>query len=153
MTKFGTVAYLLGVGGIGLIACQGSRDRPTGLDGEIPETTVLIVSPANDTQLPSDSVSTVALEASGLLQAVEVLVIRRAPVVDTIFNDRMEFEGPRSFVEEAFTVTLPSLVTGTPIEIRGVAENVLGARRFSKPVFVTAVECDIFPVTCSNIGG
>ena len=66
MMKFGTVAYLLGVGGLGLIACQGSRDRPTGLDEEIPETSVLIVSPANDTQLPSDSASTVALEASGM---------------------------------------------------------------------------------------
>jgi hypothetical protein len=142
------VASALGASAVA--ACDSSRDRPTGLGRPVPPTTVAVVQPASEELMPVDSTRTILVEADGLLVAVELYVTRRS-IADTIVRERRDFATEQSTVEEAFDFLVPRLLTGTHLEISAVAEDIIGQRYRSEPVFVQVIDCDQFPLACGGI--
>lgn len=134
--------------GLGVAACEKSRERPTGLNVPVPATQVRVVKPENREFLFSDSSAVIEVEAIGLLQAVGFHIIRSTPVIDTLVSGRREFTPPVEIAEEQFIVRLPALVSGTTLEIRAVAENLIGERAVSAPVSVSVINCDSEPFRC-----
>lgn len=130
--------------------CETSRERPTAVAGDLPPTSVAVASPATQAIVPSDSVVQVVVGARGFLQAVEYSLVRLA-VRDTVGWDRQEFTEPQDSVRVVFYATIPSFKTGTQLEIRAVAENVIGERELSEPVYVIVIECDVYPLACTNL--
>lgn len=129
-------------------ACEESRDRPTGLNVDVPPTSVVVRAPQTNDVLFVDSSAVITLAAAGLLQAVEFTAVSVSPTIDTIAQGRREYAPPVEFIEEEFTIRIPSLISGTTVQILGVAENLLGQRTASAPVTVTVVDCDIEPFRC-----
>lgn len=152
MSRFRTWLPIVAIPGFVFVAlgasCDEARDRPTGLNVDVPESQVRVLEPSSNATLFTDSLTTVSVEAIGLLQAVEFVAVSTAPVLDTLAVDRREYEPPIEFTEAQFVFTMPSLVSGSSVEIRGIAEDLLGARRTSSPVKVTIVDCDVEPSRC-----
>jgi|GEM_PF-3446074 len=130
--------------------CESPRARPTAAGPPLPATSVAVASPVTDALVPSDSVVRVVVGASGLLQAVEYFLVRPA-VRDTLGWDRQEFTQPQDSVRVVFQVPIPDLITGAQLEIRAVAENVIGERELSEPVYVLVIECDLYPFACADL--
>ncbi len=128
--------------------CDDSRERPTGLDIPVPPTEVSVRSPLSNAVLFSDSSAVIEIEALGLIQAVEFIMISVNPVVDTVATGRRVYEPPEEFVQEQFVVQLPTLISGSSVQIRGFAENLIGQRTEAEIVPVTVVDCDIEPFRC-----
>lgn len=130
--------------------CESPRSRPTAAGSPLPATSVAVASPVTEALVPSDSVVRVVVGATGLLQAVEYFLVRSA-VRDTLGWDRQEFTQPQDSVRVVFQVPIPDLKTGTQLEIRAVAENVIGERELSAPVYVLVIECDLYPLACAGL--
>jgi hypothetical protein len=141
--------FLSALGALALAGCDSPRERPTGLSAPLPATTVTVLKPETDDVVPSDSTAIVVIEAQGLVTAVELLLVRNA-LPDTLARERREFGEPVELAQEQFEVRIPAFVTGVHLEIRGVAEDAIGQRHFSKPVFVVVIECDVFPLACGG---
>ena len=129
-------------------ACDESRDRPTGLNVDVPPTSIVVRAPQPSDLLFVDSSAVITLRAEGLLQAVEFTAVSVSPIIDTIGQGRREFDPPLEFTEEQFTFLVPTLISGSTVQIVGVAENIIGQRTASAPVSVTVVDCDIEPFRC-----
>ncbi len=132
---------------VGLGACLSARERPTGLPPTPPEISVAVVAPKMDDVVPSDSTTPVVIEARGPIVALEALMVRNA-LPDTIDRQRLSFPEPVDSALEEFELRVPALATGIHLEIRGIAEDEMGARHVSDPVVVTVIECDVFPLAC-----
>lgn len=132
------------------VACSVDRDRPTGLELNVPQTEVEVAEPQDDQLVPADSVIDVLVRARGLLQAVE-LILRRGANRDTLARERRDLTEPEEVVETGFEVRVPDVETGVQLELVGVAENVLGERRDSEPIQVVVIECDEFTVACRDL--
>ena len=128
-------------------ACGVDRDRPTGLATTVPETLVRIAAPERDQLVPADSITTVVVEARGLLQAVEIQM--RTPH-DLLHMERKDLEQPEEVVAMEFEVRIPDFATGSHLEFRGVAENIIGERRESDAVGVIIVDCEVFQIACGG---
>ncbi len=147
--RFAQLLATLVAAGLSLGAgCDDSRERPTGLNISVPPTQVSVRSPQPGDVLFIDSTAVIVLEAEGLLQAVEFILLSVSPSIDTVATGRQEYQPPVEFVDQEFSVVLPLLVSGSTLEIHGLAENLIGERTFSAPVTVTAVDCDIEPFRC-----
>lgn len=131
-------------------ACDAERDRPTGLSAPPPTTDVSVLSPEQEAAVKADSATFIVIKATGLITAVEV-VVTGAAARDTLLWRRASFEEPRDTVQEAFDVKVPKLETGSHLQIRGVAEDVVGQRHVSQPVVVIVIDCDVFPIACRDI--
>jgi hypothetical protein len=138
------------IGVLALAGCETSRDRPTGLGQPLPTTYVAVVAPPKETAVAVDSTHTVVVEASGLITAVEFF-LARANSSDTLALGRTEFSEPEEIVQVDFEVKIPWFETGTHLQFRGIAEDLIGQRHVSEPVVVMVIECDIFPLACSDI--
>jgi hypothetical protein len=77
-------------------------------------------------------------------------VVTGAASWDTLLWQRAEFEEPREDVEESFDVRIPKLETGAHLQIRGIAEDVLGERHVSQPVVVMVIDCEVYPIACRD---
>ena len=140
-----TLPALIGLGASG---CDDSRERPTGVEEfGLPTVTVSVTEPVRESVLPSDSTSLVVIEAIGEVRAVEYFV-KVVSQPDTIARARREFQETLVSVEVVFGFRIPALPTGTALEVRGVAEDAQAVRHLSEPVFVTVIECDLFPQAC-----
>lgn len=129
------------------VACDSPRDRPTGLAGPLPATSVEVVEPENDQIIPSDSLTLVVVEAAGSIQAID-LVVKRVSRPDTILKRLTRFETLQPSVRVEIEFDVPHLLTGVHLEIRAVAVDAIGDRHESAPVFVQIIECDVFPLAC-----
>ncbi len=146
VAPLGCALAVIGLSG----GCETSRERPTAVGEDLPATSVAVASPVTQELVPSDSVVRVVVGATGFLQAVEYYLVRSA-VRDTVGWDRREFTEPQDSVQVVFDVTIPEFRTGTQLEIRAVAENVIGERALSEPVYVMVIECDLYPIACSQL--
>lgn len=131
-------------------ACDAERDRPTGLSIPAPPTDVNVLAPEHEASVKADSAAFIVVEATGLITALEV-VVTGAASSDTLAWQREEFEEARDSVEEAFEVRIPKLETGSHLQIRGVAEDLLGQRHVSQPVIVIVIDCEVFPIACRDL--
>ena len=128
--------------------CDESRERPTGLNIPVPPTEVTVRSPQPNAVLFADSSAVIEIEALGLIQAVGFIVMSVNPIIDTVATRRRDFEPPVEVVDEQFVIQLPTLVSGTSLEIRAFAENLIGQRTSSETVGVFLVDCDVEPFRC-----
>jgi hypothetical protein len=148
-----TLPALIGLGATG---CADSRARPTGVEEFGPPTvTVSVTEPDRESVMPSDSTSLVVIEAIGEVRAIGYF-IKVVSELDTVARARREFQETLVFVEAEFGVRIPALPTGAALEVRGVAEDAQAVRHLSEPVFVTVIECDLFPQACivgRGVGG
>lgn len=128
--------------------CDESRERPTGLGTTVPPTTVAVLAPQSNAVLFADSSAVTQVRAEGLLQAVEFIAVSVNPIIDTIAQGRREYDPPIEFVEQEFSFTVPSLISGSSVEIRAIAENLIGQRTSSSSIPVTVVDCDVEPFRC-----
>lgn len=135
---------------LGLWGCSVDRDRPTGLELNVPETRVEVTRPETEDLVPADSIVPVLVRASGLIQAVE-LVMRRGATRDTILRERQVLDEAQDLVETVFEIQIPGLETGAQLELLGTAENVLGERRDSPVVIVIVIDCEVFSVACAGL--
>ena len=133
-----------------LAACDASRDRPTGLTAPAPPTSVSVLRPEHEAAVKADSADFVVVQASGLITALE-FVLTGVASSDTLAWQRVEFEEPQEAVEEAFEVRIPRLETGSHLQIRGVAEDVVGQRHVSRVVVVIVIDCEVFPIACTDL--
>ncbi len=130
--------------------CNAERQRPTGLASSVPETQVEIAAPPADGIVPRDSTTIVLVRASGLLQGVGFAILGIAQR-DTLVRGFEELEEPMEVAEVAFEVEVPAFPTGTNLELRGIAENVIGERTFSESVFVVVIDCTRFVFACQDL--
>ncbi len=144
----GEVVTLI-VAAVSAAACDPARDRPTGLTAPLPPTTVSVVAPQSQQAVPADSITVVQVKAEGLLQAVELVVTKNAQP-DTVAFERRDFASPQESVDLFFDIRVPS-ENGTQLEFRAIAEDVAGGRHSSVPVFVVVIDCDVFPVACTDL--
>lgn len=133
-----------------LSACNAERDRPTGLSMPPPPTNVNVLAPEHEASVKADSAAFIVVEATGLITALEV-VITGVAISDTLAWQREEFNEARDSVEESFEVRIPKLETGSHLQIRGVAEDLLGQRHVSEPVIVIVIDCEVFPIACRDV--
>ncbi|UCF19695.1 MAG: hypothetical protein JSU87_17555 [Gemmatimonadota bacterium] len=133
---------------VGLAACESPRGRPFGLEVAA-ETFVAVRSPEPDALIAADSSARVVVEARGAVKAVEYVVVR-ATLPDTLALGRRQFEAIMDSVVVVFAARIPQLETGIGLEIRGVAEDALGVRVLSEPIYAIAIECDRFPYACGG---
>jgi hypothetical protein len=133
-----------------LAACDASRDRPTGLSAPPPATNVSVLAPEHETSVKADSADFVVVQATGMITAVE-FVITGAASSDTLAWQRVEFVEPQEAVQEAFEVRIPRLETGSHLQIRGVAEDLVGQRHVSRTVVVIVIDCEVFPIACRDL--
>jgi hypothetical protein len=142
------VFALVAILGASLAGCESSRERPVGPGGQtLPPTSVTIVRPITEDVVAADSLATVVIEASGLLRAME-LVLTRRPQQDTLAWDRVDFGDALEFVYDSFEVRIPHLETGIHLEMRAVAEDVIGGLHESEAVVVIVIDCEEFPLAC-----
>jgi hypothetical protein len=147
--RFVYLLAMLMAAGLSLGAgCEDSRERPTGLNISVPPTQVSVQSPQANDVLFIDSTVVIVIDAEGLIQAAEFVLLSVSPVIDTVATGRQEYQPPVEFVDQEFSVVIPTLVSGSTLQIHGLAENLIGERTFSAPVTVTAVDCDIEPFRC-----
>ncbi len=137
-------AALLSLG----VSCDEARERPTGLNIDVPESQIRVLEPSPSAVLFTDSLTAVSIEATGLLQAVEFVAVSTAPLLDTLARERRDYDTPVEFTEERFVFLMPSLISGSSVEIHGIAEDLLGSRRRSAPVEVTVIDCEVEPGRC-----
>lgn len=130
--------------------CDGSRERPTGLGRPLPPTTVEVVQPPSESLVPVDSVIAVVVEATGLVTALEI-VLTHAASRDTLALDRSVLDQPEENAQGIFELTVPRFETGTHLQFRAVAEDLVGGRHESRPVIVSVIECDVFPLACGSL--
>lgn len=135
---------------VAFAACDAERDRPTGLSAPPPTTDVIVLAPEQEAAVKADSTAFIVIKATGLITAVEV-VVTGAAARDTVLWRRASFGEPRDSVEKAFDVKVPKLETGSHLQIRGVAEDVVGQRHVSQPVVVIVIDCDVFPIACRDL--
>lgn len=153
MSPMKTLRYLLPLAAIGVLApagCETSRDRPTGFGQPLPATFVAVVAPPKEASVAADSTHTVVIEASGLITAVEFF-LARVNSSDTLALGRTEFTEPEEIVQVDFEVRIPRFETGTHLQFRGIAEDLIGQRHVSEPVVVFVIECDVFPLACGDL--
>ncbi len=153
MSPMKTLRCSLPLAAIGVLAsagCETSRDRPTGLGKPLPATFVAVVSPLKEASVAADSTHIVVIEASGLITAVEFF-LARVNSSDTLALGRIEFSEPEEIVQVDFDVRMPRFETGTHLEIRGIAEDLIGRRHVSEPVVVFVIECEVFPLACRDL--
>ena len=136
--------------GSALIACDSSRDRPTGLTEPPPPTNVSVLAPEHQASVKADSTDFVVVQATGLITALE-FVLTGAASSDTLAWQRVEFPEPQESVQEAFGVRIPGLETGSHLQIRGVAEDLAGQRHVSQTVVVVVIDCEVFPIACRDL--
>ncbi len=133
----------------GLPGCDSARQRPSGLDEALPPTTVRLLAPVDGGWVPSDSVASIVVEASGLVTALGyVMTWNLQP--DTLGIARRQFDEPVDSVQLEFRLVVPELNTGIHLEIVGIAEDLLGGRHLSDAAVVTVIECDVFPAVCAG---
>ncbi len=130
-----------------LAACSVDRDRPTGVPSVIPSTEVVLSAPETNDLVPADSLVTVEVVATGLLQSVGFVLLTRARG-DTLDQGLEPLDEPLEAVRVVFETRIPNLPTGTTLELIGLADDVAGDRTFSDPVFVQIIECTMFLIAC-----
>ena len=138
------------LGGIALAACDASRDRPTGLSGPPPVTSVIVLAPEHEAAVKADSAAFIVIQATGMVTAVE-FVLTWTVSSATIDAQRVEFDVAQEEVEETFEVRIPALETGSYLRIQGVAEDFIGQRHLSQPVVVVVVDCEMSPLACREL--
>jgi len=143
------LAWLTLVGLWVYAGCDPARERPMAPALLLEPTTVTVVEPETGALAPANAKQSVVILATGRVTAVEVL-INRSAVSDILGRQRQEFREPQEEVEVEFTVRIPDMLTGTHLEIRGVAEDSDGQQHISIPVTVLVIECDIFEIACSG---
>ncbi|NIR44686.1 MAG: hypothetical protein GWN99_10310 [Gemmatimonadetes bacterium] len=152
MTRFPSAFASVATLGVALLSlgasCDEARERPTGLNVDIPDSEVRVLEPSPDAVLFADSLVSVSVEATGLLQAVEFVALSTAPVLDTLARERRDYDPPVEFTEEQFVFLMPRLISGSSVQIWAIAEDLLGSRRRSAPVGVTVVDCGVEPARC-----
>ncbi len=132
-----------------LAACESPRGRPVGF-GVQAETFVAVRSPEPDALVAADSSLQIVVEALGDVRAVEYSIVRAA-LPETLALGRRLFEVSLDSVVVVFVARMPQLETGTGLELRGAAEDALGGRVLSEPIYAIAIECDQFPRACENL--
>jgi hypothetical protein len=60
----------------------------------------------------------------------------------------IRFSEPEEVVQVDFEVRIPRFETGTHLQFRGIAEDLIGQRHVSEAVVVMVIECDVFPLAC-----
>lgn len=131
------------------VACVTERDRPSGPEIEVPPTSVSVVDPADDRVVGADSLVSLTIQATGLIQAVayEANWMSRS---DTTARERRELGSPQMEVRVSFEFRVPAIPNGTNVEVRGVAEDTRGELHRSEPVFLQVIDCDQFPLVCDD---
>ena len=130
-----------------IAACSVDRDRPTGVPDVIPSTEVVVSAPETDDLVPADSLVTVEVVATGLLQSVGFVLLTRAQG-DTLDQGLEPLDEPLEAVRVVFETQIPNLPTGTILALIGLADDVAGDRTFSEPVFVQVIQCTVFVIAC-----
>lgn len=103
--------------------------------------------PETNDLVPADSLVTVEVVATGLLQSVGFVLLTRARG-DTLDQGLEHLSEPLEAVRVVFETRIPNLPTGTTLELIGLADDVAGDRTFSEPVFVQVIQCTVFVIAC-----
>lgn len=106
--------------------------------------------PETDDLVPADSLVTVEVVATGLLQSVGFVLLTRARG-DTLDQALEQLDQPLEAVRVVFETQIPNFPTGTTLELVGLADNVEGDRTLSDPVFVQVIECSPLVIACKQL--